>query len=128
MILLEEFIDFCPFDGFRVGNLAAAKKNKIENIDIRGNKYTLEADNQGLVLFRDQNKLFEYKGKAVLRDIEVSKKRISFEANVISDAVDFYPSMFKKKSFKVKLDGKKAGKKKGFVRISQGTVKVVLER
>jgi neutral trehalase len=128
LILLEDFIDVCPFDGFRVGNLSALTQTKIENLEIRGSTYTLEADSRGLALFTDQNKLFEYKGKAVLRDIEVTKKRISFEANVISDAVDFYPSMFKKKSFKVELDGKKAGKKKGFVSIPKGAAKVVLKR
>jgi hypothetical protein len=128
LILLEDFIDVCPFGGFRVGNLSASSPNTIENLEIRGNKYTLEADSGRLALFKDQTKLFEYKGKGVLRHIEVSPKSIAFEAHVIGEAIDFYPSIFGEKSFKVELAGQKPVKKKGFVRIPQGSVKVVLKR
>jgi neutral trehalase len=131
LILLEDFIDISPFDGFRVGNLSAAGKNKIKNIHRQGNVYTLEADNQGLLLYRSKTskqleKLFELKGKAVLRFIEVSDDTVKFEAHVISGVMDFYPLLFSGKHFYVTSEGKKAVKMKDFIRIPQGSTKIVV--
>jgi hypothetical protein len=97
LILLEDFIDVSPFEGFRVGNLAASGKNIIKNIDIRGDTYTLEVDSQSLVLFKNQIKIFEFKGRGVLRHIEISEEVVKFEAHVVSESLDFKASIFKKK-------------------------------
>jgi hypothetical protein len=128
LILLEEFIDVSPFDGLRAGNLAASKANKIENLPLMGHTYSLEADNESLALSKDGKPLFRFTGKAVLRRLEISDGKIAFEANILSDALDFYPTLFNGKSFNVQLDGKKAGKKKNSVQLEPGTVNVTLKR
>lgn len=128
LILLEDFIDISPFDGFRVGNLAASQMNKIENIRFRGEGYTLEADKDGMELCKGESKLFKYKGKAVLRRVEVTDEVIEFEAHVVGDFMDFYPTVFSGKDFKVKVDGGQAVKMKSFVRVPRGVVKVLVEK
>jgi hypothetical protein len=127
LILLEDFIDATPFEGFRVGNLSATKKNKVEHTRLQGNFYTLEVDSQGLLLIKNKRKLFEFKGKAVLRHLEVSRDSVAFEAHVISDAMDFYPLIFQGKSFDVEPGEKKIAKMKDFIRVSRGITKVMLK-
>jgi hypothetical protein len=142
LILLEDFIDATPFEGFRVGNLSACKsfnfspqrtqraqrgKNIIQNTRLRGNFYTLEVDNQGLLLIKNKRKLFEFKGRAILRHLEVSRDIVAFEAHVINDTMDFYPLIFQGKPFEVKSGEKKVVKMKDFIRVPQGITKVVLK-
>jgi len=142
LILLEDFIDTTPFEGFRVGNLSAGKmfdvspqrtqstqrgKNIIQNTRLRGNFYTLEVDSRGLLLIENKSKLLEFKGKAVLRHIEVSRDTIGFEAHVISDVMDFYPLIFQGKSFDMESKEKKVVKMKDFIRVPRGITKVVLK-
>ena len=95
---------------------------------LRGNFYTLEVDSQGLLLIENKSKLLKFKGKAVLRHIEVSPGSIAFEAHVIGESIDFYPSIFGENSFKVELAGQKPVKEKGFVRIPQGAAKITLKK
>jgi len=142
LILLEDFIDVTPFEGFRVGNLSAEKnlvvlpqrtqrtqreKNIIQNLRLRGDFYTLEVDNQGLLLIKNKTKLFEFKGKAVLRHIEVSGGTLVFEAHVMGEAMDFFPLIFQGKSFAVESREKKIVKMKDFIRVPRGIAKVVLK-
>jgi hypothetical protein len=127
LILLEDFIDATPFEGFRVGNLSAAKKNKVEHTRLQGNFYTLEVDNQGLLLIKNKRKLFEFKGKAVLRHLEVSYGSISFEAHVIGDVMDLYPLIFQGKPFDVEPGEKKIVKMKDFIRVPRGITRIVLK-
>ena len=142
LILLEDFIDVTPFEGFRVGNLSAGlrfavspqrtqstqrEKNIIQNLRLRGDFYTLEVDSQGLLLIKNKTKLFEFKGKAVLRHIEVSGGTLVFEAHVMGESMDFYPLIFQGKSFAVESREKKIVKMKDFIRVPRGIAKVVLK-
>jgi glycogen debranching enzyme len=128
LILLEEFIDISPFDGLRVGNLAASKPNSIDNISLGNCVYSLEVDNRSLVLSKNGTELFHYKGKAVLRRIETTDKTLVFEAHVIGDAVDFYPSVFKGKPFRVKSEGQPIVTNKEFIRSPKGTTKIIIKK
>lgn len=124
LILLEEFIDVCPFHGFRVGNLAACSPNKIKNIKIGENIYELEADKRSLELIKNRSKILEYKGRAVLRDLEISKKSIKFEANVISDKLDFYPLLFSGKTLSIVVEVTGVKQERNFISIPRGCFKI----
>ncbi|UCH95332.1 MAG: hypothetical protein JSV88_00415 [Candidatus Aminicenantes bacterium] len=127
LILLEDFIDVTPFEGFRLGNLSASDQNSIRNIRLRGDFYTLEVDDQGLLLIKNKRELLKYKGKAVLRHLEVSRDTLAFEAHVIGEAVDFYPLIFQGKSFDVESEEEKVVKMKDFIRVPRGITKIVLK-
>ncbi|MCK4836037.1 MAG: hypothetical protein KAT17_05345, partial [Candidatus Aminicenantes bacterium] len=127
LILLEDFIDISPFDGFRVGNLAAKSKNTIQNIRIQNQIYTLVTDDKTFTLYQENIKFFAFEGKAVLRHINIKPESIEFEAHVIEDSINFFPFLFASKSFKVKSTGKRAKKKDSYVCIPKGICKVVLK-
>jgi hypothetical protein len=104
------------------------EKNKIQNIRLHGNFYTIEVDNQGLLLIRNKTRLFEYKGIAVLRHIEVSYDLLSFEAHIIGDAIDLYPLIFQDIPFTVESRENKAVKIKNFIRIPRGITRVKIKK
>ena len=127
LVLLEDFIDITPFEGLRVGNLSASGQNKIENLRLQTDVYSLETGSQRLFLVKNRKEMLEFKGKAVLRHIEAAPGLLSFEAHVIGDAVDVYPLLFQGKGFSVESRGQKVIKKNDFLRIPGGITQVIIK-
>jgi len=124
LILLEDFVDYTPFEGLRVGNISASKKNILENIKIKGSQYKLYIYKDNLCFFKNNRKIFKFSGEAVLRNIIVKKDLISFEANILSDKITFYPLIFSDSTIKVKIDGEKTFSKTNHFKLNKGLHKV----
>lgn len=130
LVLLEDFIDICPFDGLRLGNLAADGANKIQNIRIAGHRYDLDVLRRSLRLRRDGEEIFYYKGRGVVRHLHMGTDRLEFEAHVTSRQMDFYPRLFDGRAFTLKKGAPEAKvqKKRRYIRLPQGIFKIVLKR
>ncbi len=128
LILLEDFIDISPFDGFRLGNLAASKKNVLKNIRLNGDTHTLLADKNSLSLWRGSKEILHFKGRAVLRHIQFADGSLEFEAHVTGKKITFLPVLFGGRPFSLELAGKISGSAKTSINILQGFHKVVLRK
>ena len=128
LILLEDFIDYTPFEGLRVGNLSASRENKIENIRIKGANYNLIVDRNNLILSRNGKEIFRFSGRGVLRNIKVYENSLSFEVNILSDSIKFYPSFLKRSSFVLLINNEKRGLRKRYFYLKRGYYKVEIER
>ncbi len=118
LTLLEDFIDYSPFNGLRVGNLAAKDKNRIKNLRLRGNKYDLIGLPEELILYRNGEKILEFHGKAVLRNIKFKKGKITFKAKVYSDDLKIKPGY---RNFTAKINGAKVKVKKGWLNLGKAS-------
>jgi hypothetical protein len=128
MILLEDFIDITPFEGFRVGNLSASELNEFKNINLQKSNYTLIADRETLQLDKDNKKLFRFKGKAVLRHLCISKNVLKFEAHVVGESLDFFPDCFRGIPLEIESSREINFKKKSYLRIPVGITTVTLRK
>ncbi len=106
LVLIEDFIDNSPFDGLRVGNLAAIKDTSLHNYKIGKNLYTIKASENYLILYRDSKKTLSFKGRAVLRDLLIEKNKIECNISVYSDKLQISTPFKKYKSI---VNGKKGG-------------------
>lgn len=88
LALLEEFIDISPTDGLTVGNLAASGKSSIENIWLAGKKYNLIVEPDYLSLYLNGTKVLEFKGRGVLRNIDIRSDKISLDVYVHSKRME----------------------------------------
>jgi len=127
LMLMEEFIAITPYEGLRIGNLAASQSNQLVNISIDKNTYSIDASDQIVSLSRNNSKLFEFKGKAVLRNFESTDKLMSFDINVTSPSVDFTPFAFYGKPLLMTSEGQKVEMIGGYIRIPKGTAKIMIK-
>ena len=128
LILLEDFIDISPFHGFCIGNLAASKQNRINNIKIQGHLYDLTAKKESLLLKRDKKNMIKLSGRAVLKNIIITDKSIGFDINVVSDNTEIYPVIFGTGSYNVKIDGKELVNQKLKTEIPGGKHKIYFRK
>lgn len=129
LVLLEDFIDICPFDGFRLGNLAATAESRLQNIFLAGHRYRLDVDRRSLKLFRQGLQILRFDGRGVLRHVDTAGGRLCFEAHVLSQRMDIYPVLFGGRPFTVRLgEGEPERAAAAYVRLPRGRVKVTLEK
>ncbi|MCP2518824.1 hypothetical protein NLC82_04210 [Candidatus Aminicenantes bacterium AC-335-A11] len=127
LILLEDFIDYTPFEGLRIGNLSASKENRIENIKIRGAHYNLIADRNKLILFKNGKEILRFYGRSVLRNIGINERIVSFEVNVLSDSAKFYISFLKGTEFILSINNEKRKAKRNF-NLKRGYYKIKIKK
>ena len=121
LVLIEDFIENSPYDGLRVGNLSAMKRNHLQNYRIGNSIYELYANRNYLKLYKDGKKVISFRGRAVLRNIKIEKNSLEFFASVYSKSFKVYPQF---KSYNIYVDGKL---KKG-VLFKRGEYKIRIER
>jgi len=120
LILLEDFIDYSPYDGFRIGNLSANQENTIKNIKIQNHSYTLKVNQRNLSLYRDGEKIIAFNGRAVLRQLKISADSISFEAHTYDKGIELFPFVFAGRRFDINFKGKRASQKGSHIKIKAG--------
>jgi len=79
LMALEEYIDFTPWEGFRLGMLDTEVKGELSRIYIQGRHYNLLVSPSKLVLKEEGEKILSVNGPAVIRHFLYSKNIISFE-------------------------------------------------
>jgi len=127
LILLEDFIDISPFDGLRVGNLAAGGKNRIENLVLREKSYDLDIDASGLSIKGAGQEIFRFQGRGVMRHIGFGPGFLEAEVSVTGHKMVLSPSILAGRRYTLEMDGKIAGPRKGKFAIPGGTHRIVLK-
>lgn len=125
LLLLEEYIDISPFDGLRVGNLAAGAETAIRNLPLGGAVYDVEAGPAGLTLNRDGRPLLEFRGRAVLRQIQPEGLGFSAEAAVYGGNLRIRPAG-SVRHMTAEVNGRPATVRSGWLELPAGTCKIVM--
>jgi hypothetical protein len=128
LILVEDFIDLSPFDGLRVGNLAASAKSIFHNLPWGSNRLTLAADRDKLQLRLNGRPVVEAHGQGVLRNLDITRISISFTAHVTSKDMRIYPQLFGRNRFIVIPANAKVEKHPRYIRLVKGIHPVLLRR
>lgn len=128
LILVEDFIDISPFDGLRVGNLAASAKSTFHNLPWGSDRITLLADKNKMQLRISGKPVVEARGRGVLRNLDITKISISFTAHVTSEEMSIYPRLFGRSKFIIIPANTKMEKHPRYIRLTKGTHPVLLRR
>lgn len=125
LILLEDFIDWSPWEGFRVSNLSARAYNEIGNLLLRGDRYRLVADREKLLLYRNGKLVLKLEGKAVLKRIVHRKDKLSFQLRAFTECK--ITAGLKGKSYRVKIGEKEFLSSSPEIKVSRGIWKISIK-
>jgi hypothetical protein len=84
LLAVMELIDYEAWDGLRFGALGLDRDASVDNIEIAGHHYTVQAGTR-TNLWRDGQHLFTASGPAVIRGFEWANQRISFRIKTPAD-------------------------------------------
>jgi hypothetical protein len=109
---IEEYIDFTPWEGFRVGMLKPDDSGTLSRVSIQGRQYEVRVSNSGTALREEGEEILWADGGAVFRHFLYNESEVSFEVKTLKKRVIKLRFLVKGK-FHLVVDGREVDVFKG---------------
>jgi len=111
---IEEYIDFTPWEGFRIGMLKPDSSGTISRLSIQGRQYEVRVSNSSTALREETREILWADGGAIFRHFLYNESEVSFEIKTLKKRVIRLRFLAKGK-YQLLVDGREVDVFKGDV-------------
>jgi hypothetical protein len=84
---VEEYLDFTPWEGFRIGMLKPDHSGTLSRVSIQGRQYEVRVSDSGTALREEGEEILSGDGGAVFRHFLYNESEVSFEIKTLKRRV-----------------------------------------